>query len=55
MLIRGEIIESVTGKSRWMNTDKGIFIRFVQFVYIGDYSISKGSIVQVVIKAESLL
>jgi hypothetical protein len=35
--------------------DKGTFIRFTQFAYIGEYSISKGSTAQAVMEAESSL
>ena len=52
-LMRGEMAESVAGMSRWMDVDKGTFIRFAQFAYIGDYSIPKASIAQAVVEAKS--
>ncbi|KAH7308856.1 hypothetical protein BKA65DRAFT_520054 [Rhexocercosporidium sp. MPI-PUGE-AT-0058] len=52
-LMRGEMAESVAGESRWMDVDKGTFVRFAQFAYTGDYSISKGSTAQAVVEAES--
>lgn len=52
-LMRGEMAESVASESRWMDADKGTFIRFAQFAYTGDYSISKGSTAQAVVEAES--
>jgi hypothetical protein len=52
-LMRGEMAESVAGESRWMDVDKGTFVRFAQFAYTGEYSIPKGSIAQAVVEAES--
>jgi hypothetical protein len=52
-LMQGEMAESVAGESRWMDANKGTFIRFAQFAYTGDYSILKGFTAQAVVKAES--
>lgn len=51
--MRGEMAESVASESRRIDVDKGTFIRFAQFAYSGDYSISKGSTAQGVVEAES--
>ena len=51
--MRGEMAESEAGESRWIDVDKGTFVRFAQFAYTGDYSTSKGFIAQVVVEAES--
>ena len=47
-LMRGEMAESAAGESRWMDVDKGTFVRFAQFAYTGDYSILKGSTAQAI-------
>jgi hypothetical protein len=38
-LVQGEISESRVGEARWGDVDKGTFLRFIQFVYTGDYSV----------------
>ena len=53
-LMRGEMAESVASESRWMDVDKGTFVRTAQFAYTGDYSIPKGSTAQAVVEAEPL-
>ncbi|CZT13780.1 uncharacterized protein RAG0_17278 [Rhynchosporium agropyri] len=53
VLMRGEMAESVAGESRWTDVDKETFIRFAQFAYTGDYSISKGSTARAVVEADS--
>ncbi|PMD40831.1 hypothetical protein L207DRAFT_459618 [Hyaloscypha variabilis F] len=52
-LMRGEMAESIAGESRWMDVDKGTFVRFAQFAYTGNYSTPKGSTAQAVVEAES--
>lgn len=37
--MQGEISESRVGEARWGDVDKGTFLRFIQFVYTGDYSV----------------
>lgn len=50
VLMRGEMAESVTGESRWIDVDKGTFVRFAQFAYTGDYSIPNGSRAQAAVE-----
>jgi hypothetical protein len=40
-LMRGEMSEGQAGEAKWEDVDKATFIRFAQFVYIGDYSTPK--------------
>jgi hypothetical protein len=40
-LMRGEMSEGLAGEAKWEDVDKGTFVRFAQFVYIGDYSTPK--------------
>jgi hypothetical protein len=40
-LMRGEMSESLAGATKWEDVDQGTFVRFAQFVYIGDYSTPK--------------
>ena len=45
-LMREEMSESLAGEAKWKDVDKGTFLRFIEFAYTEDYSISQSSIVK---------
>jgi hypothetical protein len=40
-LMQGEISEGSAGQAKWEDVDIKTFVRFAQFVYMGDYSIPR--------------
>lgn len=47
-LVQGKMSESLTAEVRWDDVDKATFLRFVQFIYSGDYSTPEYPIKRVV-------
>lgn len=38
--------KNLAGEAKWKDVEKGTFLRFIEFAYTGDYSISQSSIVK---------